>query len=474
MKKVTRNTIIAAAAALLAGGGIATYMLWPDSVDVENVIKGDVSQSITEIGQIEADPAVTVYAPVKGKITEVSFKVNDKVKKGDILAKYDLQEAQDRYDLAELNRVYQEDTYNAAVKSNNKNKSKANSAITAADEMLKDYVHIEENRDTISIANNEKNARIAQTRQGIQSEIDRLQAELSFETKKMEEGQSSLEQVEKIKKQITASYEVMATLPTSESINGTNYADYAEYVRQMDLAEKHWSTLNSEKLAAQEKIVNDSQIKSYEDNVKIAQIQEETARKELEKAQNGVISNVSGTVLKRLLDEGAVAEAGTAIFVIQPDSGYKATLMVSRYDIGSVALGQKAKVTMGQTVYDGTVSAISPVATNADASGKPKVKVEISFDDNTVRPTIGLEAQVEIMTQEKKSVLSISDKAVYTGDDGKYVFVLSDGKAQKKSIETGASGNGLIEIVSGLSEGETVITQALDDSDVGSRFTPEK
>ena len=232
--------------------------------------------------------------------------------------------------------------------------------------------------------------------------------------------------------------------------------------------------LLSRQMAADEKVVTESSLKGYEDNVEIAKLQEETARKALDTAQKGVVSTVSGTILERHVDDGAMPEAGTALFVVQPDTGYKATLMVSRYDIESVKTGQKARVTMGQTVYDGTVSFISPVATTADASGKPKVKVEISFDDKEARPTIGLEASVQIFTKEEKSVLSVSDKAVYAGDEGRYVYVLKDGKAQKQPVEVGASGEGVTEIVSGLSEGDTVITEALSDDDLDGRFKAGK
>jgi RND family efflux transporter MFP subunit len=241
----------------------------------------------------------------------------------------------------------------------------------------------------------------------------------------------------------------------------------------MELMDKRYNDLLAQKSAAEEKVVTESTLKEYEDNVKIAEIQELSAKKDFDIAQKGVVSNVSGTIMERFVDDGAIPEAGTVLFVVQPDTGYKATLMVSRYDIENVELGQKAMVTMGQTVYDGTVSVISPVATTSDASGKPKVKVEISFDDKQARPTIGLEASVQIFTKEQKDVLNVSDKAVYSGDNGKYVFVLDNGKAQKRNVETGASGEGYTEILSGLSEGETVITQALTDEDEGGRFKAE-
>ncbi len=472
MKLLTRNIIIGAAV-LLAGGGGAAYFLMPESVDVETVVKGDVNQSITEIGQIEADAPITVYAPVAGKLSKVSCKINDKIGKGDVLASYDMDDAQNRYEIAQLNLTLQEDGYNAAVETNKKNKSKAYSAGSQAEEMLMGYVHTEENKDSLSIQENERNLRIQQTKQGIQGEISRLQANLEMETKKMEAGESSVENVEKIKNQLTSLYETMAGLPVTETMPTQQFAQSAEYSRQMELMDKRYNDFLTQKNAAEEKIVTESTIKGYEDNVKIAQIQEQSAKKNFDTAQKGVVSTVSGTIMERLVDDGAMPEAGTVLFVVQPDTGYKATLMVSRYDIEYVELGQKAKVTMGQTVYDGTVSAISPVATSSDASGKPKVKVEISFDDKQARPTIGLEASVQIFTKEQKGVLNVPEKAIYTGDSGKYVFVLENGKAQKRTIEAGASGEGYTEILSGLSEGEIVVTQALTDDDEGGRFSPK-
>ncbi len=472
MKPLTRNIIIGAAVLLAVGGG-AAYFLMPESVDVETVVKGDVNQSITEIGQIEADAPITVYAPVAGKLSKVSCKINDKIGKGDVLASYDMDDAQKRYEIAQLNLTLQEDGYNAAVETNKKNKSKAYSAGSQAEEMLMGYVHTEENKDSLSIQENERNLRIQQTKQGIQGEISRLQANLEMETKKMEAGESSVENVEKIKNQLTSLYETMAGLPVTETMPTQQFAQSAEYSRQMELMDKRYNDFLTQKNAAEEKIVTESTIKGYEDNVKIAQIQEQSAKKNFDTAQKGVVSTVSGTIMERLVDDGAMPEAGTVLFVVQPDTGYKATLMVSRYDIEYVELGQKAKVTMGQTVYDGTVSAISPVATSSDASGKPKVKVEISFDDKQARPTIGLEASVQIFTKEQKGVLNIPEKAVYTGDSGKYVFVLENGKAQKRTIEAGASGEGYTEILSGLSEGEIVVTQALTDDDEGGRFSPK-
>ena len=561
MKRIVRN-IIAGVVVLAAGGGVFAYSMIPDSVDVEKAVKGNVTESISEIGLIEADDAVTVYAPATGKLSSITCKVNDCVKKGDVLADYDITEAEDQYNKAGLNVTYHEDNYNAAVTDNNTNRSKAATAANKAGALLAQYVSVEEDRDDISIAQNAKSGSIQQNIQGVEGEIAKLQTNLEVEAARLEaetgayqeshgkqlEMEGELDQVnekieiskkliknyqselehysqdseeyakcieeiqkesenlealkaekkidkkeyKKIKEQtkqsangkenaresvnnlkdsLNNSRDALASIPVDQ-LSTEDFAKYAELSRQLELIDKEWSTSMTEKAAAEEKIVSEAQLKSYEDSVVIARAEEATALKALNIVKQGVLSSATGTILERLVDDGAITEAGTPLFVIQPDSGYKATLMVSRYDIENVETGQKAEATIGAKTYTGTVSAISPVATTTDTSGKPKVKVEITFDDSEARPTIGLEAQVKIFTKEEKSVLSVLDKAVYTGDDGDYIYVLKGGKAEKRSIVKGAAGNGVTEVLEGLSEGETVIVSALSDEDEGKRFKP--
>ena len=115
---------------------------------------------------------------------------------------------------------------------------------------------------------------------------------------------------------------------------------------------------------------------------------------------------------------------------------------------------------------------IVPVAVH-DSSGKPKVRVDVGFVDKSVTPTLGIEAEVTIFTGEAKDVLTVSDKAVYTDDEGDYVFAIVNGKVEKRYITRGLSGNGRIEVTGGLSEGEKAIVSAISEDDLGSRVTEE-
>jgi HlyD family secretion protein len=99
------------------------------------------------------------------------------------------------------------------------------------------------------------------------------------------------------------------------------------------------------------------------------------------------------------------------------------------------------------------------------------VKILLDEQDKlAIRP--GMSVRADIYTQSSEETLAVPVQAVlYDEDadededdndrDGKeqtYVFVMEDGKAVRKDVETGISSDSDQEITSGLKEGEVVIT----------------
>ena len=75
-----------------------------------------------------------------------------------------------------------------------------------------------------------------------------------------------------------------------------------------------------------------------------------------------------------------------------------------------------------------------------------------------------MSTDIDILTAEKKNVLAVSNQAIKNEDGKRYVEILETGADQQKivkraDVKAGLRGDsGLTEIVSGLSEGEEVIT----------------
>ena len=264
---------------------------------------------------------------------------------------------------------------------------------------------------------------------------------------------------------IAESRDTMATLPV-EGMTEAEYGQYAALMQRLDLIEREWSESLTDKETAEAKLMNDSQIAQYEDSAEIARLEKEAAEYNLNQAQNGVKSECNGVIIEKLVDPGAVVEAGQVLYVIQPASGYKVTVMISKYDIDKIAVGQAASVRQGNLTYEGEVSRIYPVA-ETDASGKPKVKVDVLLQESGESPIIGLEAEVTIYAGTSEQALAVPAAAVYTDDNGDYVYILEKRKAVKRYVTIGVEGTDSVEIMDGLSDSDKVVTTVLSEDAEG-------
>ena len=133
---------------------------------------------------------------------------------------------------------------------------------------------------------------------------------------------------------------------------------------------------------------------------------------------------------------------------------------VSETDIAKVEIGQTAILTFdafsGET-FEGEVISVEPSATIVQNVVDFVVKISVSKSDMRLRD--GMSADVNISTAKKADVISIPERTVKDQNGKKVVQVLVDGKPQDRVVALGLAGdNGMIEIASGLNEGDQVIT----------------
>lgn len=71
---------------------------------------------------------------------------------------------------------------------------------------------------------------------------------------------------------------------------------------------------------------------------------------------------------------------------------------------------------------------------------------------------VGTNATINLVLESREQVLCVPSKAVHSSEDGDYVYVLGENDIREvRWIETGLHGDGLVEVVSGLTEGESII-----------------
>jgi membrane fusion protein (multidrug efflux system) len=105
--------------------------------------------------------------------------------------------------------------------------------------------------------------------------------------------------------------------------------------------------------------------------------------------------------------------------------------------------------------FTGKVTRISPVVD--PSTGTFRVTAEITDHGDMLKP--GLFGRVGILYDLHKDVPVIPRSAVITEDELSHVFVINDeGSAARRNIELGYEREGLIEVLVGLAQGETVVT----------------
>lgn len=134
---------------------------------------------------------------------------------------------------------------------------------------------------------------------------------------------------------------------------------------------------------------------------------------------------------------------------------------VSKYDYGKLKEGQKAQITIGDNVYQGTVGDISRVA-QQNEKGAPIITCEVNIDNPDDGIFLGVEAKVSILTGSEKDVLTVPVEAVNTGKDSTFCYVLDNGVIARREVVAGISSDTQTQIQEGLKEGDLVIPQLTD------------
>ncbi len=160
-------------------------------------------------------------------------------------------------------------------------------------------------------------------------------------------------------------------------------------------------------------------------------------------------------------EEEAVYEVEkTTLCAIIPGETMTVDVSVDELDILCLAVGQEAAITLdalpGQS-FTGSVRKINPVGTNEGGSTKYTVTMEVP---RTEQMLDGMNASVLIAVSSLDSVVTIPAAAVQEDGNRIYVYTALDEKTGEPTkpvdVTTGTSDGTNIEILSGLSEGDTV------------------
>lgn len=194
-------------------------------------------------------------------------------------------------------------------------------------------------------------------------------------------------------------------------------------------------------------------------NVANAESQLSLARRNLSYAN--VYSPIDGYVADRPADLGEYVSTTTKVATIVRINPLRVRIDIPEQAIPSVNVGQSVSVTTSawpDRNFSGRIARISPNVT--PTSRTLTVEAEIENGSGVLKP--GQFATVRILESRAAPATLVPARAVRTESGVSRVFVIKDGHAQERLVQVGQTEGDLVEVKSGVAEGENVATSNIE------------
>lgn len=207
---------------------------------------------------------------------------------------------------------------------------------------------------------------------------------------------------------------------------------------------------------------------------RVEQARAEVSHAQLSAGYNRVLSPLNGRVIAKQAEVGMLAESGVPLLTIEDDGRYRLEALVEESKIGKIRLGEAVRVRIGETEWSGKVGEIGPSADPASRSAIVKIDLIKAGGKESARTLrSGIFGKAAFRTGSRKSLL-IPKKALIRRGQLEEVFILDTANlARLRLIKTGESLGDRMEVLSGLREGEWIITDGLERVTDGIKVEPQ-
>ena len=229
-------------------------------------------------------------------------------------------------------------------------------------------------------------------------------------------------------------------------------------------------------VAEKQEKVNDLKAGAAEFEIKSKELSVQQKQNSLIEAQQDyadhfIRASFDGVVAEINIARGDNASSGAVVATLITDQKI-AVVTLNEIDAAQVKVGQRVNLEFdaienlsitGQVVEVDTIGQVS--------SGVVSYDVKIGFDVQDQRIKPGMSVSAVIILESKQNVLLVPISAVKSQGTNSYVEVLINSQPQTKTVVTGSGNDTMIEIMEGLEEGETIITQTTNNGSTATTNT---
>jgi HlyD family secretion protein len=186
-------------------------------------------------------------------------------------------------------------------------------------------------------------------------------------------------------------------------------------------------------------------------------------------AYSEIHSPINGVVTERPLFAGETAAAGAPLITVMDTSSLIAKTHVAQSVVQQMKVGDEAEIQV-PGLADPVKAKVSLTSPALDP-GSTTVEVWLKVDNKNGALKVGTPVKALITGRTVDHALKIPQSAVLTAQDGKksVMVVGSDGKAQKKEVTLGISDGEDVQVLSGVTPSDTVITSGAYGLDEGTK-----
>ena len=408
--------VLAAGAAFLGYSAMKAAGAKP-LVTYDQAVTQDINATLSVSGTIAPSDTRSYFVPGSVKVKAVNFKQGDRVKKGDVIASFDLSDLQRSLKKAEL----------------------------ALENAQLQYDDTMEDLDNSS-----------QELYDINKEIRRLEARET--TYKLA--------YDYFDRYPTNDPEIDAIIAAHDHGEGSG----AMYDAWQDIVNELAGKVAS-RSALRDASLSDNNQKVLQNNLELQKLEYDEVAKLVNDSQGGIVAEFDGIITQMNLTEGATVSTGVDAVQVASTEGILLRFSVGKYDVDRVQLGQTADVTFGTKKLTGTVTRLDGAATTETSGNTTStvLKGDLTIEDPDQVLKLGMDANAKILTAQSFGAVSVPVETVKVDREGDYVWTIvpcTEEKAaqeglwelRKVYVKTGIFDDVQIEILEGLKAGDLICT----------------
>lgn len=463
-------------------------------LNVVEARREDIREVYNTSGTVVSGKSKIFYSPVNAPVKKNRAKVGESVKKGDKLIIFDTANLDRDNKNSRLNTLSAQYTNQDAREQSGRTKESMARAKKQENAMISELKsQIKKKKSEIQKLEKQvkksagDSAKAAAEIAGIQKKMaDNLDSQSIFKAKKenaerklsnlnnleqdselaktelAEEAEEATDEISRLEREYRAYEQELKKLGGEGS--GGDISESQAAVQSLAQAKQELETLSSSLTQAEnsrqtgaETGLTSAQLGSMKVSEDIARLAELTAKELLEKGREGIKAEFDGIIADVKVAEGSDAVQGGELFTLVSNRKVSVEVEAAAGDFEYLETGEKAVITIGRHTYKGTLESVNKIAL-PNEKGNPVIGAKLRIDNPDDDICIGVSAKVNITVAEKKDVLCLPNEVINTAADGDFVYVIKNGTLLKQKVETGVASASMSEIVSGIKEGDQVVS----------------